>query len=369
MKASWKLGRLFGIEIKMHWTFLILIGWVAIANIRAGNSTELIFMNIAIIVVVFACVVLHELGHALMARYFGIGTKKITLLPIGGIAHLERNPEKPKEELLVALAGPFVNFLIVVVLLLFVPISSYSRLSQEEIETMINLPTAANFLLYILMANAILLLFNMIPAFPMDGGRVVRAMLAFFRTRQQATAIAVGLGQFISVIFFVFGVLYNPFLAIIAVFVFFGATSELEREKMTNTLRGNTVIDALLTDITLLKSDQYLYEVIDLIISGTERDFIVIDAYHKPVGVLPMNIIIKNAKKENLTVGEIMLTEFKIISPDMKLPHFLDLLSNSKQSFYPVVENEKIVGAIDMKNITEFITLKQALYSPTLSNS
>jgi len=178
MKASLNLGSVSGIKIKVHWTFFFLIIWIVFDELKRGETTNSILFNIAFVLAVFFCVVLHELGHALTAKRFGINTKKITLLPIGGMASLDRIPESPKQELLATIAGPLVNVIIAILLYFIVPVQDYAHLNfTEAFETLMSF-SLQNFLFYLFVVNVGLVVFNIIPAFPMDGGRILRALLA-----------------------------------------------------------------------------------------------------------------------------------------------------------------------------------------------
>src|ERR1051326_3929441 len=189
MKWSWRIARIAGIDLYVHVTFLILAGWVAISHYLARQSAADAFTGVAFIFSLFGIVVLHELGHTLTARRFGIPTRDITLLPIGGVARLDRMPQDPKQELLVALAGPAVN--VALAILFFCLIAMGGNLSHWT-----NLPFfGASFLVNLMWANIILAGFNLLPAFPMDGGRVLRAVLATRIGYVRATRIAARVGQ------------------------------------------------------------------------------------------------------------------------------------------------------------------------------
>jgi len=214
VKSSLQLGSYAGIRVQVHWTFWLLIVWIILRELFYGNSVESMLWSSAFILVLFLCVVLHEFGHALTARRFGINTEKITLLPIGGVASLEDMPEDPKQELLVAIAGPLVNVAIAMILYPFVSLETYINQSPEELQQSLGTIQAANFLFYLFSANTMLVLFNMLPAFPMDGGRVLRAILSLKLNRVMATRIASGVGQFLAMIFFFIGIFYNPILKV-----------------------------------------------------------------------------------------------------------------------------------------------------------
>src|SRR5688572_28514191 len=216
MRGSWRLGRIAGIKVFVHWTFFLLIGWIFAMHLMTGRGVASAAMGVVFILVLFACVLLHELGHALAARRYGIATRDITLLPIGGVARLERIPRNPTHELVVALAGPAVN--VVIAFLIFVGLLAVNRgpISTQFLELQ------GGFFVQLLAVNIFLVLFNMIPAFPMDGGRVLRALLARRLHYARATAFAARVGQVIAVVLGVLGlfVLGNPMLLLVALFVF-----------------------------------------------------------------------------------------------------------------------------------------------------
>ncbi|NNE78542.1 MAG: site-2 protease family protein [Pricia sp.] len=356
MKGVLKLGSVSGIKLEIHWTFTLLLIWVAFIELREGGNLDRILLNEALILVLFVCVVLHELGHALTAKKFKIDTQKIILLPIGGVATMEKMPEKPGQELLVALAGPAVNVVIAILLALVVPIKSYFNFDAVVLEEVLYRPTFQNFLFYLFIANVMLVLFNLIPAFPMDGGRVLRALLSFKLGRVEATKIASGIGQGLAVLFFVLGLFLNPFLILIALFIFFGAYGENQMVQRNSLLEGHLVNEATLTNITVLSPVNSVQEVIDILLSGTEKDFVVVEE-DKIVGIVIQKDIVKHAKTPSLLVKDVMLTDFKTIAASAEITKVLELIGKEKRSFFPVTEKGKLIGAIDMVNISEFILI------------
>ncbi len=311
----------------------------------------------ALILVLFLCVVLHELGHALTAKKFNIRTKKITLLPIGGVASLEKMPEKPEQELLVALAGPAVNVVIAILLYLVIPVSDYFSMDPDRIEQLLIAPDFQSFLFYLLIANILLVAFNLIPAFPMDGGRVLRALLSIPLGRVKATAIAASLGQVLAVVFFMLGVFFNPFLILIALFIFVAAYSENQMVKQTSLLEGHKVQDAMLTNITLLHPTNTMQTAVDVLLAGSERDFVITDN-DEIVGVLYHKDIIKHANRPSIMITDVMQKVFSTIEASDEVNKIFNLINEEKKIFYPVTNNGKLVGAIDMNNLSEFILLK-----------
>ena len=222
MNGSWRLTRVAGIDISLHWTFGLLMGWVVFAALQAGGLATAI--NEALFVsLLFGCVVLHELGHALAARTYGIPTNGITLLPIGGVAQLARIPRNPGQELIIALAGPAVNVVIAAFLLVLLTLNA-------GLEQLASVSVISGGLVPRLLAvNVMLVLFNLLPAFPMDGGRVLRATMALMTDYPRATYLAARVGQGTALLLALVGLYWNPMLLIIAAFVVFAAEAELRQ--------------------------------------------------------------------------------------------------------------------------------------------
>ncbi|HZJ20103.1 MAG TPA: site-2 protease family protein [Pricia sp.] len=344
MKGFLELGKLAGVKIEVHWTFALLLIWVGFLEFQSSQDLERVVIGQGFVLVLMGCVVLHELGHALTARRFRIKTQKIILLPIGGVATLDKRPEQPVQELMVALAGPAVNALIAFVLALILPLREYFDFDTVLTEELLFEPTLQNFLFYLFVANVMLVVFNLVPAFPMDGGRVLRALLAFKLGRVEATRIASGIGQATAVLFFVFGFLVNPFLILIAFFIFFGAYGENQMVKQAALLEGHLVKEATLTHITKLSPEHSIGEVIDVLLAGTEKDFVVTEN-DRIIGIVTQKDIIKNARTPSLPVREIMQKTFRTVEGSEEISKVLELIREEKKSFFPVVEKERLIGA------------------------
>jgi len=271
MKWSIKIGRFAGIDVYMHFTFILLISRVALIHWRQGQSVGAAVAGVIFILTVFLCVVLHEFGHALTARRYGIKTRDILLLPIGGVARLERLPSDPLQELWVALAGPAVN--VVIALALFIWLRLTASLAPLEALTL----TAGPFLERVMAVNLFLVMFNMIPAFPMDGGSVLRAVLATRKNYARATQIAASIGQGIAVLFGFLGLFYNPFLLFIAFFVWIGAAQEASMAQLTSAIGGIPVENAMITDFKTLHRDDALERAVALTLAGSQKDFPVVN--------------------------------------------------------------------------------------------
>ncbi len=272
---SWslKIGSVRGIPIFIHWTFLILIAWIMAGPLLSGTPGAAAegLRSAAFVLAVFACVVLHELGHALAARRFGIRTIDITLLPIGGVARLEKMPEKPMQELIVALAGPAVN---AVIAALVVPAVLATAGAEAFTGAAAIGHHRAHFLASLGAVNVTLLLFNLIPAFPMDGGRVLRALLAMSMGRPKATRIAAIVGQALAVVFALLGLLNgHVLLMLVALFVFLGAGAEAHAEQFRSALRGLPASAAMITRFVCLRESDTLRRAVQELLAGSQQDF------------------------------------------------------------------------------------------------
>jgi len=271
----------------MHATFLILLVWLGISYYLRRQRMADVINGLTLIVALFAIVILHQLGHALTARRFGIRTRDITLLPIGGVARLERMPDDPKQELLVALAGPAVN-VVLAGLLLFVMVPTGAALTVPDSRL-----TGGNFLSNLMWINVVLATFNMVPAFPMDGGRVLRALLAMRMDYVHATQRAASVGQALALVFGLVGLFYNPFLVFIALFVWMGAAAESSMVQMKSALAGIPVSRAMITDFRSLAPGNSLQEAIEHVLSGFQHDFPVLEQ-GRLVGVLTREDLLKS---------------------------------------------------------------------------
>jgi Zn-dependent protease/CBS domain-containing protein len=357
MKNSLLIGRLAGIRIFLHWTFLLLLGFLVFGEVRRGSSYGAVLVSVGFVLALFACVVLHELGHSLMARRFGIGTRSITLLPIGGLATLERMPEKPRQELLVALAGPAVNVLLAAILYPFVaPLGAFEGigLSHDAV--------GPGFLTALFWVNVLLVAFNAIPAFPMDGGRVLRALLAMRLGRPRATAIAAGLGRLLAVGFVFYGLFNNPFLVLIGIFVYFGAYTENASVQHRELLGDYTVGHAMITNYLTLAPSDSVQHAADTLLAGSDQDLIVLDQ-GRAVGVLTRPLLMAALRDHRLTtaVAEVMSREFDTVEIGDSLAAVYARALRLPNAFFPVLENQRLRGVIDQSNLTEFLTIRAAL--------
>lgn len=353
MRYAMPAGKLLGVKIYVHWTFIFLIGWIVISGLEHNLSLDVLLKVFGLVLVVFACIVLHELGHALVARRFGIATRHITLLPIGGIAQMESLPQKPKQEMLIALAGPAVNLVIALIILPFV---DAHRLVQAESLSEIH---TANFLLALIIINLWLAVFNLIPAFPMDGGRVLRALLAFRVDFAKATRIAALTGQAIAIVFFALGFLYSPTLVFIGLLVFLGGQYEYALVDTLQLLSSYTVRHVLIHEIPTLDNLWTVNQAAAQLLDTQNKNFIVM-SNSKPVGTVNRDEIIKaaNRNEPGATVDQIKNTTLTYVDPTLPLDEAFRLMRDKQVSILLVNSHNELDGIVDEENIAEFIRLK-----------
>ena len=352
MTWSWKVGRLFGIPVYLHTTFLLLMGFILLVHWREGGNLVAAIGGVLFILAIFATVVLHELGHALMARRFGIRTKDITLLPIGGIARLERMPDVPRHELWVALAGPAVNLAIAGIV--------FSVSTLAGLHPVLALPAASAGTIDRFMAiNVWLAVFNLIPAFPMDGGRALRALMAERMDYVRATQIAASLGQGVALIFGVIGFLYNPFLVFIALLVWMGASGESLAVQTRAALTGIPVTHAMMTDFRTLEAREPLQHAVALVLAGAQRDFPVTE-HGRLAGVLTRDALVAALAggRADISVGEVMSREFQTADAHELLDSAFQRLQSSRCLVLPVLQRGQVVGLLTPDNVGEFIMFR-----------
>lgn len=357
MKWQWKLGRFAGIDVFVHATFLLLIGWVGYSSWLDNQNWGSVLNGILFILALFLCVVLHEYGHALTARRYGIKTRDITLYPIGGVARLERMPEKPIEELWVALMGPAVN--VVLAILLYVYLSVMNGLVPLSRITV----NSGSVLERLLFANIILVIFNLIPAFPMDGGRVLRALLAMRMEYVRATQVAAYIGQGMAFLLGFVGLFGNPFLLFIALFVWIGASQEAGAVQAKSSLGGIPVTRAMMTDFRTLSPSDNLSRVVAYILAGSQHDFPVVDANGQVAGILERDAFMKALTEhgQSAPVMSFIRRELPEVDSYEMLELALNRLQESGIKMLPVTHAGQLVGMITMENITEFLMIRSAL--------
>jgi Zn-dependent protease/CBS domain-containing protein len=356
MKWSWKLGKFAGIDVYVHATFIALLAWIGLIHWMSGHNVRTMIWGIAFMLALFGSVLLHEFGHALTAKAFGIGTRDITLLPIGGISRIEKMPDKPKQELVVALAGPAVNVVIAGVLYLFLS-ETHAWIPLDKLAL-----TEASFMQRVLLANVSLLFFNLLPAFPMDGGRALRALLALKMNYGRATQVAAAAGQAFAVVFGLIGLLVNPILVLIAIFVWFGASQEAAATLMKLSFAGIPVSKVMLTDFRSVREDDTLSHVVDLILAGSQHDFPVVEG-NRVTGILTRTDLIAalSSRGSECRVADAMRRDYRTINASDPLEGVFMRIAEAQEYAIPVIQAGRLVGLLTSDNVAEFFMLRSAL--------
>ena len=355
MTWSFSLGRLFGSELRVHLTFFLLLAWIGLAAYSEGGLPAAI-ENVGFVVALFACVVAHEFGHALAARRYGIRTPDITLLPIGGLARLERMPENPRQEIVVALAGPAVNIVIWAVLVGIV--GAEMQLDQlAQIDS-----TGPGFLGRLAMVNLILAVFNLIPAFPMDGGRVFRAVLSLSMDRVRATRIAATAGQFVALLLGYAGLSTgNPVLVLVAVFVFIAANAESQDVAMRAATRQLLAREAMITRYESLTPQDTVEAAAAALIRTTQHEFPVLNPDGSLLGFITRTALFTALAGDGSRmrpVAEILETDIPQVGLATGLETVLEALHNGAPAIAVCAEGGQMIGYITRENIGELMVVK-----------
>jgi Zn-dependent protease len=352
MKWTWKIGRISGIDIKLHLSFFFLLIWVGVPVLISGGSISDMLMEIVMILLLFVCVVLHELGHALTAKMFGTQTKDITLLPIGGVARMDEMPEDPKEEFLVAASGPAVNLVIGGAILVSLLISGFFTLPLD-ISTL-----SENFWVQLMTTNFTLVAFNLIPAFPMDGGRVLRAILGSRMDRVKATRIAANVGRVLAVVMGIAGLFVNSWLILIAIFIWFGAGSEAKSEDLKAGLEGLVARDAMISQFYKVEANLPLASVYQVSMQTGQRDIPVKSNGHY-LGIIRRQDLLSAIQRlgDRAPAYAAIGIEPEGLSPDMPL---LDVLPRfSVSQVQPVIEDGALIGLVTPESIQQRVWLNR----------
>jgi stage IV sporulation protein FB len=362
MRWSFRLARVLGTDIKIHVTFLLLLAWFAWADWQQGGSAAALTTTVTLLAV-FACVLLHEFGHILMARRFGVRTPDVILLPIGGMARLERMPDEPKQEFLIAIAGPLVTLGLAALFLGLGLLLHQPFLVEESAPLTIPLVPTLFFL------NVILLLFNLIPAFPMDGGRVLRALLASRLGLARATRIAARVGQVLAIGFALAGIGIIPglggniILVLIALFIFAGAGAEASAVETRFAGAGLTVDSMMMTRFQAIPVHARLADAARLLLEGDQKEFPVVDNLGRVEGLLTRDQLMRGIelRGQESTVAESMTAQVPRLQPEVPFPVAMAHLRASRMPALPVVDSGgALVGLLSLENIAEVIRLRKA---------
>ena len=352
---SWSLtiGRFGATTVRVHLTFFLLLAWIGVSAWEKGGLPAA-RDSVLFIALIFTCVVLHEFGHIIMARRFGIETPDVILLPIGGVARMPRMPQKPAQELAVAIAGPMVN--VAIAFLLFLVLGTIRPDDLTRIED-----PRVSFLARLAAANVFLVIFNMIPAFPMDGGRVLHAVLAMKLGGARATQIAASIGQALAFALGFLGLFGNPLLIFIAIFVYMAAAGEARMSAFNEVARGLSVGDAMETRFNAIPIEANLAAAIETLLATAQHEFPVIDAFGKPVGLLVREDLLSALKDHDhkASITTVMRAPVETVRHTAPLEAVLDRLYGPQTTALAVTDPEGVlVGLLTRQNLAEMMIIK-----------
>lgn len=348
MQWSITVGQIAGTAIRIHVTFLLFLLWIAVSDYSTGGLEAAKF-SVVFIVLIFACVVAHEFGHILTARTFGVKTPEVILFPIGGVANMERIPEDPWQELLIAIAGPMVNVVIAALLILLGGLAA-GDLQATNLEQ-------ATLVQRLAFTNIALVVFNLVPAFPMDGGRVLRALLAMRLGLQRATAIAAKLGQAFAFLFVVAGLFLNPMLIFVGLFIYIAAASELQASTFRWFAHDLKVSEGMERTVRSLPANALLSEAVEALLATSQRAFPVVDAKDMPVGLLDRGDLVISLKQQepDAAVSSIM-RERDVIRATVSLDEaVMDMNRRGLKSRIVVDGNGRLAGMLTLENVAEMM--------------
>jgi Zn-dependent protease len=358
MSWSFRIARIAGIDVRIHFTFFLLLAWIGFAHYSRGGAPAAL-QGLIFICILFLCVLLHEFGHALAAARYGIKTPDITLLPIGGVARLQRMPDRPTEELVVAIAGPLVN--VVIAAALYIGLGAQMgwvnaiRIEDPQVPM----------LQRVMLVNVALVVFNLIPAFPMDGGRVLRALLATRLSYARATNIAATVGQFMAFLLGFWGLMGgNPLLIFIALFVYMGAGQEAASTQMRELARHSAVADAMISDFRTLPATATLGDAVDALLGTHQREFPTTDDNGAVVGLLTRDDLIAGLKQYGVAapIATSMKPGVRSIAPTASLEQAFSLMNEGQLPALMVLDPRgQAVGMITPENVGELVMIHSAL--------
>jgi len=376
MRGSFQIAKFFGIPVQIHWTFGLIFVWVLYVGFRENWDWASIAWSAMFVLALFVCVVMHEFGHALTARKYGVNTRDIILSPIGGVARLDRLPEKPMQEFYVAIAGPLVNVGIMAILspyLLLVTSDQRAQLFSifnNSNNVFVRDLTPVDFFVFgLIFLNGMLAVFNLLPAFPMDGGRVLRALLSIRLGRMRATRIAAYTGQVFAVLLLAYGIWESsPITAFIGVFVFFMAANEYRMVRMDSALDNFTVSDVVRSNFTRFYLNDSMEMVAEAVAHGWEKNFLVFDNWQTPRGVLTEENIMKAIKQRafDQPVENFMLEKQEPLLVTDSLKNVFIQTQQNNSSIFPVYnEAGHLVGVLDSGMLYNFLRMQQKMQTKT----
>ncbi len=358
MKTVFKAARIWGISISFHWTFLLLVLWIVIADFMQGIRPEEMVWSIVFIISIIISIGIHEAAHAIVAKYFGIQASGIILLPVGAVASIPNLPKRPAQEILITIAGPVASLTTALLLLpLIQPYHAYWN-EPENIGAM----NSGNIFFQLHVINLSLALFNLIPAFPMDGGRILRIVLSRFTNIIKATGITAVVSQIIATGFIVFGIGVIDFLPVlIGLFIFFASNAEEYYLQLKSLAHGLTFNDVLMHDYDSLNAASTVMDVSSMLMNNHSKYFIVMEE-GKPIGTINRMEIIKlmAEMKYDVKVKDLMKTNLEFINGNEKIENYIEKLARKEERLYPVITDRHFSGVINFRHIVEYLLIHAA---------
>ncbi len=357
MGWSLNIGSVAGTAIRIHVTFVLFLAWIFGVSYFAGGPQEA-WNGLAFLLLLFLCVLLHEFGHIFTARAFGVATPDVILLPIGGVSRLERIPEQPGEEFLIAIAGPLVNVAIAALLV----VAGGAHLELNRLVTLES--TSTSMVDRLAAVNVFLAVFNLIPAFPMDGGRVLRALLASRFGYVRATELAAAIGQWVAFLLGFLGLFGNPLLIFIAIFVYLAASSEAHLVAIRAMSQGVPVTAAMMTQFATLTPDEHVDAAVETLLRTSQSEFPVVDGAGKPIGVLARNDLIRALKERgpDAKVADAMTAQIPTLGHRHCLDEAFRLLQEKSAPAVAIVDTAgRLIGLVTSETIGEMLMLHRAM--------
>lgn len=358
MRGSIKILSVRGINLFIHWTFLLLIGWVLLVNAQSGNNIEQLSWSILFVIAVFASVALHEFGHAVTAMEYGIQAKNIILLPIGGVASIEKFPANPRQELLISISGPLINLSLAGLLKILFP----AQTVMPDEYWQVSIKHGHDFILNLFIANIGLALFNLIPAFPLDGGRILRALLAFKLNYIRATAIANVIGKIIAAAFIGLGiVLLNPLLPVAGIFIMFAAGTEEYYLRIRSLVKGIKLKEVMMYDYNSLQHHLTIKEAANVLLNNHSKYFVLMDGDVPAGSINRMEIVSAMAEmKYDLVLKDLKTEALPSLDGDKEVDAVLEKLALNDEKIYPVMVKGHFAGVVNLNHIIEYMLLHKA---------
>lgn len=358
MGHSLTIFKIKGIPVRLHWSIILLIFFVIGSLAGNGLSFESSLIFFSFIFLLFFCVLLHELGHALTAKRYGVKTKDIVLSPIGGLARLEFIPEVAIQEFMIAIAGPLVNLAIASLVSIIMLILGVGF--QLDFEYIFTYPSFQSLLPFTFWMNIVLFTFNLIPAFPMDGGRIARALLSIRFGFDRATVIATAFAKVLAIIFFVYAIYYQQFiLTIICAFIFITANQEFVNVKIKRALTSTRIRDLMISNYEHISLSDSFERILSLYKGGVQKSFFVSDEQENIVGCLHQVIIEDAARKKNsngFTASDLLSSNTLILKEDVLLESLFEEMNRDGHSIVGIQDDlGKLIGVLDRNILGAFI--------------